>query len=116
MQIRQTFDHLMSPGRIGQMDLKNRIIMAPMGSNLANTDGHCGARIQRYYEARAKGGAGLVIVGVGAISWPNGACNPNQVAISNDKFIPGLQALVEGVHKHGGKAACNGLFLRVRRG
>ena len=41
--------HLMSPGKIGKLELRNRIIMTPMGSNLAQTDGHCGERIQRYY-------------------------------------------------------------------
>lgn len=96
---------LMNPGKIGALELRNRIIMAPMGSNLAQTDGHCGERIQRYYEARAAGGAGMVIVGVGSITWPSGSCNPNQVAISDDRFIPGLKALTDGVHKHGCKAA-----------
>ncbi len=96
---------LLSAGRIGRLELRNRIIMTPMGSNLAQSDGHCGERIQAYYEARAKGGAGMVIVGVGSISWPEGSCNPNQVAISRDEFIPGLKALTDRVHQHGCKAA-----------
>lgn len=96
---------LLSPGKIGSLTLKNRILMSPMGSNLAEADGHCGERIQAYYEARAKGGAGMVIMGVGAIAWPAGACNPNQVAISDDVFLPGLKALTDRVHAHGCKAA-----------
>jgi 2,4-dienoyl-CoA reductase (NADPH2) len=96
---------LISPGKIGTLELRNRIIMTPMGSNLAEEDGHCGERIQRYYEERAAGGAGMVIVGVGAITWPDGACNPNQVAASDDLFLPGLMALTRRVHKHGCKAA-----------
>lgn len=96
---------LMNPGKIGALELRNRIIMAPMGSNLAQTDGHCGERIQSYYEKRAEGGAGMVIVGVASITWPEGSCNPNQVAISDDCFIPGLQALTDRVHQHGCKAA-----------
>ena len=51
-----SFPHLMSPGRIGSMTLRNRIIMSPMGSNLAEPDGFCGERIARYYAARAEGG------------------------------------------------------------
>jgi 2,4-dienoyl-CoA reductase (NADPH2) len=79
--------------------------MTPMGSNLAERDGHCGERIQAYYEARARGGAGLLIVGVGAIAWPRGTCNPNQVGISDDAFLPGLSDLTRRIHVHGAAAA-----------
>ena len=37
----------------------------------------------------------MLIVGVASIAWPEGACNPNQVAISSDDFMPGLSALAE---------------------
>lgn len=100
-----TYNNLMSPGNIGTLELRNRIIMAPMGSNLAQANGHCGERIQRYYEERAKGGAAMITVGVAAIAWPEGACNPNQVAISSDDFLPGLAALASRVQQHGCKAA-----------
>jgi 2,4-dienoyl-CoA reductase-like NADH-dependent reductase (Old Yellow Enzyme family) len=79
--------------------------MTPMGSNLSRADGHCGERIQSYYEARAAGGAGMLIVGVASIAWPAGACNPNQVAISSDEFLPGLSALAERIKRHGARAA-----------
>jgi 2,4-dienoyl-CoA reductase (NADPH2) len=97
--------HLLSPGRIGSLELRNRILMTPMGSNLAEADGHVGERIQRYYEERARGGAGMLIVGVGAIAWPDGACNPNQVAISDDAFLPGLSELTRRAHAHGARIA-----------
>ena len=100
-----SFKHLLSPGRIGQLELRNRIIMTPMGSNLSQVDGHCGERIQAYYEARASGGAGMLIVGVAAIAWPAGSCNPNQVAISSDEFMPGLGALAQRIKQHGCRAA-----------
>jgi 2,4-dienoyl-CoA reductase-like NADH-dependent reductase (Old Yellow Enzyme family)/thioredoxin reductase len=96
---------LMSPGRIGPLELRNRIVMTPMGSNLAEADGHLGERIIRYYEERARGGAGLLIVGVGAIAWPAGACNPNQVAISDDAFLPGLCEITRRVRAHGARIA-----------
>ncbi len=99
------YQHLLSPGNIGQMALRNRIIMSPMGSNLSEADGHCGERIQAYYEARARGGAGMVIVGVASIAWPEGACNPNQVAISSDEFLPGLSELAARVKSHNCRAA-----------
>jgi 2,4-dienoyl-CoA reductase (NADPH2) len=99
------FENLLAPGRIGSLELRNRLIMSPMGSNLAQEDGHMGERIKRYYEERAKGGVGLIIVGVGAVSFPAGACNPNQVAISDDVFLPGLADLADRVHAHGAKLA-----------
>ncbi|MDQ1520479.1 MAG: hypothetical protein QOI55_1552 [Actinomycetota bacterium] len=99
------FDHLLSPGRIGTLETRNRIVMAPMGSNLCEPDGTPGERMRSYYEARARGGCGLVIVEVAAIAWPVGAANPNQLGISHDGFVPPLARLVERIHAHGAKAA-----------
>lgn len=99
------FDNLLQPGRIGNMEVRNRIVMAPMGSNFAEADGTCGERIQAYYEARAAGGAGLLTMGVVSIAYPHGTAEPYQVGLSDDKFIPGLKGIVDRVHKHGAKIA-----------
>lgn len=87
------------------MTLRNRIFMTPMGSNLAETDGTLNDRIKAYYEARAAGGAALLIMGSVAVSWPIGSANSNQVAISEDRFIPGFSDLAKRVHAHGAKLA-----------
>ena len=79
--------------------------MAPMGSNFAEADGHCGERIQAYYEARARGGAGLLIMGVCSVAFPAGTAEPFQVGVSSDDFLPGLSRLAERVHQHGAKIA-----------
>ena len=71
----------------------------------AEETGHCGERIQAYYEARAAGGAGLLIMGVCAVAYPAGTAEPWQVGVSRDDFIPGLAQLAERVHKHGAKIA-----------
>lgn len=99
------FSPLLQPARIGTMALRNRIVMAPMGSNFAETDGSCGERIQAYYEARAKGGAGLLTMGVCSVAFPHGTGEPFQVGVSRDDFIPGLAAVAERVHRHGAKIA-----------
>ena len=96
---------LLQPGRIGSLEVRNRIIMAPMGSNFAEADGYCGERIQAYYEARAEGGAGLLTMGVCAVAFPHGTGEPYQVGISRDDFIPGLRGITERVHRHGAKIA-----------
>ena len=97
------FSHLMSPGRIGSLSLRNRIFMTPMGSNLADPDGHVGPRIIDYYAARAKGGAALVTMGSVSVGYPDGSSNWRQEAISDDRYIPGLRALADAVHAQGGK-------------
>ncbi|EED68733.1 NAD(P)/FAD-dependent oxidoreductase [Comamonas testosteroni] len=96
---------LLQTGRIGSMELKNRVAMAPMGENFGGDDGCCGERTQAYYEARAQGGTGLIIMGTTAISWPSGTSEPHQLGISNDSFIPGLAEVTRRVHAHGGKIA-----------
>lgn len=99
----QQYKHLLSPGRIGGMALSNRLILAAMGTNFAAEDGHCTERLIAYYEARAKGGTGLLVLETSAACWPNGSTMPNTVAFSRDEFIPGLTELAERVHRHGAK-------------
>jgi len=99
------YSALLEPGRIGSLELRNRIVLGPMGTNFAETDGRCGERIQGYYEERARGGAGLLTMGVCSIAYPNGTAEPHQVALSRDEFIPGLAEVTRRVHAHGAKIA-----------
>jgi len=105
MSTPRPYAHLLAPGRIGALTLRNRILMAPMGTNQERGDGHLGDTILDYYEARARGGVGLVIAGVAAISWPEGACNPNQAALSDDRFLPDWEEFAQRCHRHGARAA-----------
>jgi len=52
---------LEQPGTIGPLRLKNRVIMAPMGTNYGTTDGFSTDRDTRYYGERAKGGVALIV-------------------------------------------------------
>jgi len=99
------YKHLLSPGKLGPIDLRNRIILSPMGDNFSDPEGYCTEQLQAYYEARAAGGAGLIIMGVVSIAFPHGTAEPYQCAVSDDKYIPGLAKLAERVHKHGAKIA-----------
>lgn len=100
-----SYASLLQPGRIGTLQLRNRIALAPMGENFGGLDGHATDKTLAYYEARARGGAGLIIVGTTAVSWPSGTSEPHQLGISNDDFIPTLAAVVRRVHQHGAKIA-----------
>ncbi len=97
------YGHLLAPGRIGSLELRNRIVLAPMGSFLAGADGHITERHRRFYEERAKGGVGLVTTEVVAVDYPRGAAMTHQLGLSDDAFLPGLRELTARVHAHGAK-------------
>jgi 2,4-dienoyl-CoA reductase (NADPH2) len=99
------FEHLLSPARIGNVALKNRIAMAPMGVELVEADGAVRAPTVAYYEARARGGAGLLVTENTSAAYPRGANSAHEIAVSDDKYLPGLAALAEAVHRHGAKIA-----------
>ena len=99
------YSHLLSPGSIGSLRLRNRMIVMAMGVSLAEDDATVGDRILAYHEEQAKGGAALIISGACGVAWPVGAVQRNQVAISDDRFIPGLRRLCDAVHAHGARYA-----------
>ena len=99
------FPNLGRPGQIGSLQLKNRMTVAAMGANLAEEDGSCGERIIAYHERQALGGAALIVMGATGVAWPGGAVQPRQVAISEDRHIPGLRAMAKACHRHGAKVA-----------
>ena len=97
------FKKLFSPGRIGSLEIRNRIVMNAMGALLENLDGSVGERLTDYYEERAKGGAGLIVS-----SHTRVVPHPRRegfmgIAIWDDRFIPGWKKLAERVHRHGAK-------------
>ena len=102
---RQHFTKLFERGRIGSLELKNRLIMPPMATNYASKDGTVTDRQIDYYAERAKGGVGLIIVEVSCVDSPVGRGMARQICIDDDKFIPGLNKLAKAIEKHGAKAA-----------
>ena len=99
------YEHILKPGSIAGLEVKNRIMLAPMGTNLSEPDGSCGERLLDYYEERARGGTGLIILETAAVAWPAGSTMPNTVGFSEDRFIPGLSELADRIHRHGAKIA-----------
>ena len=98
------FPALLSPIKIGSMEVKNRFVVPPMGSNYANPDGSVSQQLIDYHVARAKGGFGLIIVEVTAVE-PAGKAIPFEPGLWSDEFIPGWKKLVDEVHKYGAKIA-----------
>ena len=95
-------EKLFTPFRIGAMNLKNRMAMAPMATDFANQDGTISQRMIDYFEARARGGVGLIIMEVVTIDELSPYV-PKTVALWDDKFIPSLKTLTDAIHAHGAK-------------
>jgi 2,4-dienoyl-CoA reductase-like NADH-dependent reductase (Old Yellow Enzyme family)/thioredoxin reductase len=95
--------HLFSPIRVKKMEIPNRIVMPPMGTNLGNPDGTVSEANLAYMKRRARGGAGLIITEISAIH-PSGMAIPSELGSYDDRFIPGLKMLADVIHSHGSKA------------
>ena len=94
------YTRLFEPGRIGGLELKNRIVMPAMGCSLAESTGEAGERIIRYYAERAKGGAGLIITEITRVDDETGVGTPNQLSVTNTHVVPQLYRLAEAVHAY----------------
>lgn len=99
------FANLLSPGQIGPMQLKNRILLTSMGAGLAEADGTCGERIRAFHASQAAGGTALVTMGVVGVALPLSQNMINQPAISDDRYLPGLTAVADAVHAEGAQFA-----------
>ncbi|QSX08414.1 FAD-dependent oxidoreductase [Alkalibacter rhizosphaerae] len=99
------FDHLFSEGTIGTMKTNNRIVFTAMGNAFANTDGTVSETDIAFYGARAKGGVGLVITECAVVDGETGRGNGQQICVYDDKFVPGLKALSDEIHKYDQKLA-----------
>lgn len=97
-----TYESLFSPITIGNLTLKNRIVLPAMGTKFPK-DNEVTKQLIDYHIARAKGGSGLNIVEICCVHQPSA---PSQyLSIAEDRFIPGLKSLADAIHEAGGKAA-----------
>ena len=92
---------LFRPIRIGRLELKNRVVMPPMGTRFAE-GGKISDRQINYFARRAQGGVGLIINEVTAVD-PSGLHSSANTQIFDDDKIPGMKRLTEAVHKYGAK-------------
>ncbi|MEE8397767.1 MAG: FAD-dependent oxidoreductase [Desulfobacterales bacterium] len=90
---------LWEPIRIGSMELKNRLIMAPMLTCLAEPGGEVTNELIEYYERRARGGTAMIIVEIAAVHAHGVTCD-RQLILSDDTYIPGMARLAEAIKKH----------------
>ncbi|MGY0615572.1 oxidoreductase [Vibrio sp. FJH11] len=97
-------NHVFSPISIGNMVVKNRLVVPPMVSNYANEDGTCTEQFISYHEEKAKGGWGLIIVEDYKIN-PEAGGFVKLPGLWDDSQIESHKQLTERVHQHGAKIA-----------
>ncbi len=102
--MKTNFTKLFEPGRIGGIQLKNRVIKAPQHTGLANPDGSVTERMLRYYKDVASGGVGMIIVEYAWIDNDASRASPCQLGISSVDHIPGLSLLAQTIQANGAKA------------
>ncbi|MFA4836593.1 MAG: FAD-dependent oxidoreductase [Dehalococcoidia bacterium] len=93
---------ILEPGKIGKMNLRNRVAMMPMGVNLKDVDGGFSARARDYYAARAKGGTGLIITS-GTLVTSQFEEFDAVFVLESKKHLTRLNDLVEDLHSYGSK-------------
>ena len=94
------YEKLFTPGKIANLELKNRIVMPAMGCSLAESSGEAGPRMIQYYAERAKGGTGLIITEITRIDDETGVGTPNQLSVTNTHVVGQLSRLAETVHAY----------------
>ena len=95
------FTKLFTPGKMGKVEIKNRIVFAPIGTHYSAHNGMVSESQLAYYSERAKGGAGLIVT-EGAGCRKRG--KPGRILINEDKYIPSMKKLADAIHKGGAKA------------
>ena len=99
------YSKLFTPFKIGKMEVKNRIVLSPMGTGSSHIDGSKSDSEVRYYEERARGGTGLIILGCQMLT-EELAQGSLEGTLEKPHVIPKLTELVESCHRYGAKVVC----------
>ena len=100
------YPHVLSPFRIGSVELRNRVVRTAQGTGLGAGQ-QVGDDMVEFLVARAKGGVALAFADIAQIHWSS----PGMLDLSNDRCLPGLRRLTGAVHEHGMK-----LFQQIWHG
>lgn len=92
------YPRLFEPGFIGNLQVKNRIVAAPVCTNFAAPFGYVNDRITKYYVERARGGVGLIILENSKVNYPAGTILGHNLRLDNDFYLSSYQELAEALH------------------
>ena len=96
------FPTMFSPIQIGTVTVPNRFATPPMGNNFANTDGSLSERSAAYYEARAKGGFGLITI-ESTVVYSEAKGGPRKPCLFTDDTVDSFREVAERCHRYGAK-------------
>lgn len=99
------YEKLFTPFKVGNMEVKNRIGMSPMGTNSSFTNGRKDAQEIDYFIERAKGGAGIIFMGCQMLN-EKIAQGSMEGYLDTYTVMPSLTSVCDGVHRYGAKIVC----------
>lgn len=97
------FPTLFSPFKIRDVELPNRVVMAPMSTELGGTSGEVTDAMIAFYTERARGGFGLIIVEYTCVDVATGRAHEWQLTLEGRDNLEGHKRLVQSVHAEGAK-------------
>ncbi len=97
------YNLLFTPGKIGTLTIPNRIAMTAASASLSQPDGTMTEEMLAYYEARAKGGVGLIITEMVCVDEDRGVLFPRELNAAREDNIPSFRRLADRVHPYGTK-------------
>lgn len=96
------YPRLFEPFTIGNLTIKNRIVMAPMETHLGDPDGAVNEEVIAYYRERALGGTGLILVEFSCVDSTDGySSNVPQLRLDNERYKAGHARLVSSIKSAG---------------
>lgn len=101
---RETYPHLFSPIRIGNIRLKNRIIAAPTSPSMITAEGHFTPEMTAYLEEKALGGAGVVTYGEAIVHSATGKSHNKQLQLDSFGVKQGMAQVARAIHNAGAYA------------
>ncbi|AIT80029.1 FAD-dependent oxidoreductase [Novosphingobium pentaromativorans] len=109
--MKKAYTNLFSPIQLGSLKLKNRVVMAPMSTSLGGIDGRVTPDQIAFYQERARGGFGLIVVEFTSVDPDTGRTELHQLSLESDRNLDGHYRLVDALHESGAKA-----FLQLQHG
>ena len=99
------YEKLFTPFTIGNMEVKNRLVMSPMGTNSSYVNGRKDAQEIDYFTERAKGGVGMIMLGCQMLN-EKIAQGSMEGYLDTYTVLPSLTSLCDSVHRYGTKVVC----------
>ena len=102
----QDFKHILAPGKIGNVTVKNRFFRSGAGMLFCHDDGFVTEEARKFYSYLARGGTGLITVGPASACHGAGIFDFENYQFWDDRFIPGMAELADIIHTQGDGAVC----------